>query len=240
MSSSSSDPWRRDDDRGDQGDPGAAGDARASSPQPTSPQPTGWERPSSDSSGQPPASGSSAASSESSAPDWPSYPPGTPPGGQPGAAEPTRSFSADQPFSAEQAPYAPYDPQAMPGYGGSSSPYGSNPYEAGPPSPYEASPYPPQPTPYGGYQAYAAPAQHPQAVTAFVLGLLGLVICPPVGIGGLVIGGRARREIDASGGQLGGKGLATAGWVLGIISIVYFVAVAIFIVFAVIVGAGQN
>lgn len=242
MSSFSSDPWRRDDDQSDQGTPGGSGDSGAPPP-----QPTGWERPSSDPSGQPPSSASSASSassqpSQSSAPDWPSYPPGTPPAPQPSGPEATR------PFSAEQPPYQPYDPQSMPGYGGgTSAPYGSDPYSSNAygsnsygSNPYEANPYENQPAPYGAYQPYTAPAQHPQAVTAFVLGLLGLVICPPIGIGGLVMGGRVRREIDASGGQVGGRGLATAGWVLGILSVIYFVLAAIFITFAIIVSAGQS
>jgi hypothetical protein len=39
-----------------------------------------------------------------------------------------------------------------------------------------------------------------------------------------------RREIDAAPGQWGGRGLATAGWVLGILSIVYAALVLVFTV----------
>jgi hypothetical protein len=65
--------------------------------------------------------------------------------------------------------------------------------------------------------------QHPQAVTALVLGIVGLVVCPPVGIGGIVVGQRVRRDSDSSPGQFTGRGMGTAGLVLGIVSIVAMV-----------------
>ncbi len=71
---------------------------------------------------------------------------------------------------------------------------------------------------------------HPQATTALILGIVGLALCPFVGIGGFVLGGRARREIDASPGQWSGRGVATAGWVLGIIAIVYAALVLVYVV----------
>ena len=70
-------------------------------------------------------------------------------------------------------------------------------------------------------QPVYAPPNHPQATTALILGVVGLALCPFVGIAGFVMGGRVRREIDAAPGQWSGRGLATGGWVLGIISIVY-------------------
>ena len=245
------DPWRRPDEG--QPDPGPAPSGWPDA------QPTGWERPTS----HPSSSSASSASSQSSAPEWPTYPPTTPPTTPPPTApEPTRSFAADQP-TAGQPGYQPYDPQAMPNYGSGtardaggngsgggygSNPYDANPYDADPANPYDTSPYqaatPYQPypgtSPYGAYQAYAAPVQHPQATTSFILGLLGLVLCPPVGIGGLVMGGRVRREIDASGGQLGGRGLATAGWVMGIISVVLLALYVVLIVFAILASVVEG
>ena len=205
---------------------------------PSSGQPTGWERPS-------PDSGSTAAgpSSASSAPDWPTYPPS--------GAESTRPLPPDQSYQQPyqqpyQPPYQPYDPQSMPGYGSSSGypsadtpqsypetpapgAYGSNPYET---TPYQGA--------YPGYAAYGPAPNHPQAVTAFVLGLVGLVVCTPVGIGGLVIGGRVRKEIDAAPGQYSGRGLATAGWVLGIISVVLLALAVVFVIIGVAAGAFSN
>ena len=135
----------------------------------------------------------------------------------------------------------------MPGYGSGSTAgggYPSNPYD---PNPYETTPYQPNPyqpnpyQPYGAYQAYVVPPQHPQATTAFILGLLGLVTsCLPVGIGGLVIGARVRREIDASAGQWGGRGLATAGWVLGIISVVLLALLVILIGIGLLAGIADS
>ena len=261
MSSSGTQPpdeWRGGSD--DQDNPGFGGQSGSS--QWSSAQPTGWERPgsvpwsapaaSSPSASSPSGSSESAssesassesasserASSQPSASEWPRYPPSS----QPSAPEPTRSFSADQSPTGPQPGYQPYDQQAMPGYGSGSSAgsgsYATNPYDT---NPYETSPYQPNPyQPYGAYQAYAAPASHPQATTAFVLGLLGLVLCPPVGIAGLVMGGRVRREIDASGGQWGGRGLATAGWVLGIISVILVGLYVIFIGIAVVAGLAES
>jgi TRAP-type C4-dicarboxylate transport system permease small subunit len=73
--------------------------------------------------------------------------------------------------------------------------------------------YPPPP-PQGG-QAYAP--NHPQATTALVLGILSLVICGLLGPFAWSIGAKALREIDASGGTMGGRGSAVAGKVCGII-----------------------
>ena len=65
----------------------------------------------------------------------------------------------------------------------------------------------------------AAPVQHPQATLALILGILGLAVCPFVGIAALVVGNKARKQIDAAPGQFAGRGMATAGFVLGIVSV---------------------
>ena len=94
--------------------------------------------------------------------------------------------------------------------------------------------YPPQGYPQPGYGAYppqgygyAAPVQnHPSAQTAMVLGLVGLIGFFFCGITVLLspfawrMGARARREIDASQGSLGGRDTATVGYVTGIIGTV--------------------
>ena len=84
------------------------------------------------------------------------------------------------------------------------------------------------------------PPNHPQATTALILGIVGLALCPFVGIAGFVLGGRVRREIDAAPGQWGGRGLATAGWVLGIISIVYAALVLAYIVVIAVVAVASS
>jgi hypothetical protein len=85
-------------------------------------------------------------------------------------------------------------------------------------------PPPPQP-PYGGQPPNpygAAPAgfgapDHPQATTVLVLGILGLVLCQVISPFAWVMGNRVVREIDASAGRLGGRSMANAGRICGII-----------------------
>ena len=85
-----------------------------------------------------------------------------------------------------------------------------------PQDPY-SQPGQPQPGyPTQGPMQYAP--DHPQATTALVLGIVGIVVCA-----GLLspvawwIGKKAVDEIDASQGRLGGRGAAQAGFILGII-----------------------
>jgi hypothetical protein len=72
-----------------------------------------------------------------------------------------------------------------------------------------------------------------KATAALVLGILGLVVCPFIcSILALVFGYQGRREIDASGGYMSGRGNATAGIVLGWIG----VGICLLFVLLVIVG----
>lgn len=80
--------------------------------------------------------------------------------------------------------------------------------------------YPPQQG--GGYQP-PAPQDHPRATTALILGILGVVLCYILGPFAWKVGKQAVNEIDASGGQLGGRGQAQAGYVLGIIGTVLLI-----------------
>lgn len=166
---------------------------------------------------------------------WPSYPSGEPVDPTP-PSQPYNSYPGDTAYGQPSAPA--YDPQPAPPYGGyadptppapPANPYGSNPYAANPydTNPYEVNPYQPS---YGGYGAYGiVPTIHPQSVPALVTGILGLAICPFVGIAGLVLGNKARKAIDAEPGRYTGRGQATAGFVLGIISIVYAVLWVVFV-----------
>ena len=62
------------------------------------------------------------------------------------------------------------------------------------------------------------PPDHPQATTALVVGIVGIVVCAglisPIA---WVIGKKAVDEIDASRGMIGGRGAAQAGYILGIV-----------------------
>jgi hypothetical protein len=63
---------------------------------------------------------------------------------------------------------------------------------------------------------------HGPATTSLVLGILSLAVAGFLtGIPAMVIGRRAGREIDASGGRLGGRGSATAGFVTGLIGTIW-------------------
>ena len=50
-----------------------------------------------------------------------------------------------------------------------------------------------------------------------ILGILGLVLCQVISPFAWVMGNRVVREIDASGGQLGGRSTANAGRICGIV-----------------------
>ncbi|HEX2145663.1 MAG TPA: DUF4190 domain-containing protein [Glycomyces sp.] len=82
---------------------------------------------------------------------------------------------------------------------------------------YPPPPYPPQhqypypPPPYG----YARPGTDGFAITALVLGIVGLCAC--FGFLGIIFGNIAKRRIAESG--RGGEGMATAGIVLGWVSV---------------------
>jgi hypothetical protein len=103
-----------------------------------------------------------------------------------------------------QDPQGPYDPYRQPAHG--QPPYDQPPY--GQP-PYGQPPY--------GQAPMAYAPDHPKATTALVLGILGVLVCGLVAPFAWRIGKRTVNEIDASHGQLGGRGTAQAGYVLGII-----------------------
>lgn len=85
---------------------------------------------------------------------------------------------------------------------------------------------------YGGYQPVP---EHPQSTMALTLGLIGLigtllcVVPSVVGPFAWFIGAKAKREIDASGGRLGGRGQALTGYVLGIITTVLLVLIVLIV-----------
>lgn len=120
------------------------------------------------------------------------------------------------------------EPPPPPPPGGSEPP----PYGGEPPS-YGAPP-PPPPGGYGGYGGQPPYGASPQgtnkkAIWALVLGIGSLLCCGLIaGIPAIVLGNMAKKEIDAGNGT--GRGLATAGFVLGIIAValsLIFIVVAI-------------
>ncbi len=128
-------------------------------------------------------------------------------------------------------------------------PYPQDPYGDQPP--YGQSAYGPPPSgqqaygqqgygqaPYGQPAGYPPPGvyppDHPRATTSLVLGILGIVICGIVAPFAWQMGRRTMQEIDASNGQLGGRGQAQAGYVLGVIGTV-LLGIALVIVALVVV-----
>jgi len=102
--------------------------------------------------------------------------------------------------------------------------------------------------PAGGYQPWGAPyAPQPptqgNAIAAMVVGIVALVLACGYGVGLLGspvawwLGSTSIRQIDASGGRLGGRGLAQAGRILGIVGTVLLVLlVALVVLFILLAG----
>jgi hypothetical protein len=63
------------------------------------------------------------------------------------------------------------------------------------------------------------------ATTALVLGILGIVVC---GLIALSIGHSSVKRIDASGGRLGGRSRAQAGFICGLIGTILLVLEILF------------
>ncbi|WP_206051105.1 DUF4190 domain-containing protein [Nocardioides speluncae] len=153
------------------------------------------------------------------------------PSDQPPAQPPIEPPPIEPPADATQA----YGTQPFPqqDYGQQQAPYTQPTYGA--PGAYPQQGYPA----YGyGYPPAVAP-KHPSATTALVLGIVGLVSFAVCGCVAVVspfawyLGAKAKREIDESGGQYGGRGEAQAGMICGIIGtvllILMIVAIGIFV-----------
>jgi hypothetical protein len=79
--------------------------------------------------------------------------------------------------------------------------------------------------PYGYGQP--VPVDHPRATSVLVLGILSLVLCPLFGPFASVMGRRALKEIDSSGGTIGGRSVVKAGYVCGMIPTVIILVYAV-------------
>lgn len=80
------------------------------------------------------------------------------------------------------------------------------------------------------------PAQVPGGVAALVLGVLSIVLCPLCGPFAWSLGRKGEQAADASGGALAGRGLATAGKVLGMIGTFFLFLLIVFLVLSVAIG----
>jgi hypothetical protein len=62
-----------------------------------------------------------------------------------------------------------------------------------------------------------------RATTALVLGILGLLCCGLLGIPAMIIGKQEMNNIDQGLAPVEGRGLAQAGFILGIVSLAIWV-----------------
>ncbi len=108
--------------------------------------------------------------------------------------------------------------------------------------------------PYPGAAPYASSPYYPaspvmmmqrtpgEATAALVLGILGLVMCPIIfSLLAIIFGKKALNMIDASGGYLGGRSQAQAGYIMGIIGMaIYTIVVFIYIILAVVAASSSS
>ncbi len=96
---------------------------------------------------------------------------------------------------------------------------------------YPAAGYPAPGYPAPGYQAPAQPATSSNAVLSLVMGILSFFVCPFIlAIIAIVYGNKAKDEIAASNGAIGGSGMATAGRILGWVNIILGLLTVVFVV----------
>ncbi|MEG9226932.1 DUF4190 domain-containing protein [Aeromicrobium sp. Sec7.5] len=156
-------------------------------------------------------------------------------------SDPTQQPPSD-PYRAQD----PYQPQAP--YQGPGAPGGPTPPPQGPPqqgqNPYGQGPSGhPQPM-----FNHAPQPNHPQATTSMVLGIISIVggfmclvplLMAPVA---WIMGRKAVKEIDASGGQLGGRGEAQTGFITGIVGTVLLIlgVIATILIVALVFAAADS
>lgn len=139
-----------------------------------------------------------------------------------GEQNPAPSPSDSPPPPPAPSPYgepSPYQPQPQPPYG----------------NPYQQQPYQQQPYQQPGYGQPAYPYATPTpptdglALGSMITGIAALVLSCAYGLGllaspvALVLGKVSLNRIKRSQGQLGGRGLALTGFILGIIGTVLLV-----------------
>jgi hypothetical protein len=130
----------------------------------------------------------------------------------------------------EQPPsYQPPPPPGGPPPGGPPS----LPPPGTPPPAYQPPSYQP-PAGYTGAVVGAVP-QNQKSVIALILGILSVICCPICGPIAFFIGRQAMAEVDASGGAQSGRGLAQAGFILGIIGSVFLVLAVLYWIFVILI-----
>ena len=102
-------------------------------------------------------------------------------------------------------------------------------------APAPAAPPPPTYSP-PPYVPAASPTAN-EAIWSLILGIGSFLLCGIfMGIPAIILGNNAKKKIAASGGQVGGEGLATAGIVLGWIQVGLTVIIGAILVLILIAG----
>ena len=85
----------------------------------------------------------------------------------------------------------------------------------------------------------AAPQTSALAIVSLALGLASIIFCfgPITGIPAAIVGHMAKREIQNSDGKLTGSGLASAGFWMGILTVIFFVLFILIIIAGMIADA---
>lgn len=98
---------------------------------------------------------------------------------------------------------------------------GGYPSNMPPPQPQQSAQNPAGATPYGyGAAPYGTPQQnHTLAIVSLICSIVGLVICTPVVIVGVITGHMARKQIRENPNTYSGAGMALAGVIIGWIGI---------------------
>ncbi|MEV6277334.1 DUF4190 domain-containing protein [Nocardia sp. NPDC051832] len=148
-------------------------------------------------------------------------------GQQPYGQSDPHAQQPQQPYGQQSDPYAQQQPYGQQPYG--QQPYGQQPYGQQPygQQPYGAAPYG---SPYGQQE-------HPQSTLVLILGILGVTLCGLCAPFAWFMGKKAMDEIDASGGAMGGRGKAQAGFILGIIGSALIALSLVFVIIAILAGA---
>ena len=81
--------------------------------------------------------------------------------------------------------------------------------------------YPPTPMPPSApIPASSAPPTSTMAIISLIGGITGFTILPMLGsLAGIIFGHIAKSEIKKSGGTIGGNGMATAGLIMGYVTL---------------------
>ncbi len=116
----------------------------------------------------------------------------------------------------------------------------------GSPAPYPAAPPGAAPTAPGhtGFQSAGQPSTHWASVTALILGILGFVgwfplaftgvgvlFMPLFGVGAIIFGAVGISAANSDPSNVGGKGMAVAGLVMGIVQLGLFLVGFLFVFF---------